>query len=543
MPRVQEYLPENEAQGPVGQTSPMLEQIGMFGRGIEEFGNSVTEAGSILHQRQTQAETSDAYASVAEQRANMAARIQQETADGTLDIGKVQTDYQDWAEKQYDTYDTTSGKDAFARASSRAGGSLLQTASRGYAIIQGNKAKDNLTTLMNSNSSMVMNDPSQFPDLHSAQVEAVQSQVDSGAISQPDAERMKQLMNLELAKGAIRGYMQSDYASIKGAVVSTGGKVDPNEDQLNTARKMLDHGAFDEFLDTDQKAALQKEIRSNQTAAQTAGVQAIQQRRDAVSAQGEQFKMQSFEQLQTNGLNPDDVTKAARAGLITSDEQLKMYHLIDQAGKEESVSNPVVKNGIMARVLSPDNDPQHISDPLQVAYLVKDGMLSKKDFQEIQTAVQMVPSNRVNSFNEGKLLEKAKNTIGTNDPQGEYKLAQFTSEVQQAKQKALNEKQPIGPLMDPSSPTYLGNQISKYVATPQDILRKQADQARGITVAPANIATAPGVNPTPPSAQTSHENINSMDLAGLSTLNPKSLSPSEKAVAAARWRELKQGSK
>jgi len=120
----------------------------MFGRGIEEFGRDVGDAYSVIHQRETQAETSDAYASIAEARFAFADKIQQGTNDGTLNVDKVKKEYQDWIEKQYDTYNTSGGKNAFNRAAARTGGSLVQSAAHGYAAIQGKKASDNLTTLM-----------------------------------------------------------------------------------------------------------------------------------------------------------------------------------------------------------------------------------------------------------------------------------------------------------------------------------------------------------------------------------------------------------
>lgn len=496
MPKIQEYLPENEAQGPVGQTSPMLEQVSMFGRGIEEAGRSITDAGNILHQRQTQAETSDAYASVAEQRANFMMRVQQETADGTLDVGKVKQEYQDWTEKQYDTYNTTGGKDAFTRASARAGGSLLQTAARGQAIVAGNKAKDNLSSLSNVNSNLVEKDPSQFADLHASQTEAIQAQVEAGALKQPEAEQIKKAMGIELAKGAVRGYMQSDYENIKASVIASGDKVDPNTVRLNTALSALNHGVFDEFLDSDHKEALRRELRGNQAAAQAAGKTAIGQRQAAVDAQGEVFKSDAYEKIRTGNFDPSSSVQAFRNGLITADEQLKLNHLSDESVKAQSATNPAVKNDLMRRVLLPDNDPQKISDPMQVAYMVGNG-ISHHDFADLTATIKMIPSNRVNSFNEAALQKVAAQRIGKDDPDSQYKLMMFNNEVMQAKQNALKAGEPIGPLFDPNSPKFLGNSVQKYVSTPQQIVQAQAARLTGQAFAPATVATQPGVTPTP----------------------------------------------
>jgi hypothetical protein len=529
----------------------MLEQVGAFGRGIEEAGRSITDAGNILHQRQTQAETSDAYASVAEQRANFMTRVQQETADGTLDAGKVKQDYQDWMEKQYDTYNTSGGKDAFTRASARAGGSLLQTAARGQAIVAGNRAKDNLNSLSNVNSNLVEKDPTQFADLHASQTEAIQAQVEAGALTQPQAEQIKKAMSVELAKGAVRGYMQSDYENIKAAVVASGDKVDPNTARLNTALGALDHGVFDEFLDSDHKEALRRELRGNQAAAQAAGKQALAQRQTAIDAQGEAFKVSSYEKLLNNSLSPEAVTQAARKGVISSDEQLKMYHLIDQAGKEQTATNPAVKNDLMRRALLPDNDPQKISDPMQVAYMVGNG-ISHRDFQDLASTIKMIPGNRVNSYNEAQLQKVAAQRIGKDDPNSEYKLMLFNNEVQQAKQNALKAGEPIGPLFDPNSPKFLGGKIQNYVSSQQDILRAQAARLTGTAFAPTTIATAPGVVPTPapppigaPAPAKKPVSVNevaNMNMAALKNLNQKSLSPEARAAARARYNALYKAS-
>ena len=311
----------------------------------------------------------------------------------------------------------------------------------------------------------------------------------------------------------------------------------------------LDGGHFDDLLDSDHKKALDQEIRANQSAAQTAGIMALAQKKEASDAQGEAFKAKSYEQMRNGTFDAGTTFKAFQSGLITSDEQLKLNHLAEAQTAEQSPSNPQAFNSLMARVLSPDNSPGHISDPMQVAYMVKKNAedlgpgspnIGIDDFHKITDAINMVPSNRVNSYNEGQLLQQAKNKIGDSDPAAHYKLMQFTNEVQMAKQEAQRTQQPIGPLLDPHSPQYLGNQISKYVASPQQVMSAMADQARGAVAAPANVQTKPGVTPTP---APSVNDIPNMNLNALGKLDPKTLSTPEKAAAAARWRELKRGSK
>jgi len=573
MPKVHEYLPEAEAQGPVGGTSPLLDHVGAYGRGLESFGQTVQDAHHIITQRDTQAETSDAYANVAEKRAQMMMQIQESTNDGTLDdkgFAAIQKDYQDWTEKQYDSFNTNGGRNAFLRASGRAGGSILQSAARGRAAVAGAQAVASVKKLTVSNSNIVQNDPTQFADVRDAQEEYLQAQIETGVISPAAAQQMRVAMDTDLSKAAVRGWMQADYGNIKASVVSSGGKVDPNELRLNSARHMLDSGGFDQFLDTDEKARLQGEIRANQAAAQAAGMAALRSREIAVGAQGEAFKASAYEDIRLGKYDPASAFKAFQAGLIDSDAQLKLNHLADAAQAKESTSNAAAFNNYMTKILSPENEEGHISDPLsQLAFYVKKDpfefgpnnlYISKSDYDKLVESHNMVPANRVNAFNEGLLLQKAKTMIG-NGPDADYRLMQFTTEVNQAKQNAMANKLPLAPFFDPNSKEYLGNGLQKYVPTPAAILKQQADQIRGQVVPPQSVSVQPGVIPTPSrpwpnaamgdaigdqpdspdtAAPSRMEEIKKMSKTALEKLDPASLSSEEREAAAQRWRELKK---
>jgi hypothetical protein len=499
MPKVQEYLPEQEAQGPVGQTTPMLEQVGAYGRGIEDFGRDVDNAYSVLHQRQTQMETSDAYASVAEQRAQYMDRIQQETNNGTLDVAKVKQEYQDWTEKQYDSYSTAGGKDAFARASSRAGGAILLGAAHGKAAVMGNQARENLSQMSISNSNMVQNDPSQFADIRNSQVEAIQHQVETGALTPAAARQTQDAMDLELSKSAVRGHMLTDYNQIKSAVISSGGKIDPNTPGLNSAASMLRNGAFDSFLDSDHKKQLEQEIRGNQAAAQTAGNQVVAQKNAAYGAQADAWKSQAYDKLENNALDPAEVHK-----MVTGDNPYldvatgqHFLHLINQQGKAQLESDPTFKNQMVRNILSADNAPGHQADVMQSAPMVRDKMMSYQDFQQGRQVQQLLAGDPSLRQGASQFLESSQAKL-KGDPAAEYKMSLITNDMVKQVQNAKANNEPVGPLFDPTSSKYMGaSTAAKYAATPQQIMQNQAAAFRGGAPTPAQIQTQPGVVPTP----------------------------------------------
>lgn len=500
MPKVQEYLPEQNAQEPVGQTSPMLEQVGMFGRGIQDFGRDTTDALVQVQQRKTQEESSDAYAVTSQARADFMDRIQQETNDGTLDdkgLEKIKKDYQDWTEKQFDSYSTPGGKDAFVKTSSRTGASILMHAVKGQAAVSGTKAATDIQTMTNNDSNVIMKDPSQLQDLMENQHINIQSQIDNGVFSPKVGEQILKATDIEYAKSAARGWMQSDYNNIKQSVITAGGKgkIDPNTDQLNTAKLKLDTGAFDSILDSDKKKELYEEIKRNQQAAIIAGHQVIDQKEVALAAKGDAAKVEWNVKLLNNALTPDEVTAGARSGIIKPQQQLEYYHLIDQATKKQLVTDPKLQMDLFNRMHSADNEAGHISDSSQLAPYVGRG-LSIHDYNSMSAQINKIPGN-ADHYNEGQLFKQAQATIGSTDPLMHNKMIMFNNEIQEAKKQMIAEGKPISQLFDPKSPNFMGNQINKYMSTPQEIFKAQADRFRGIAPAPVSIQAKPGVIPQP----------------------------------------------
>lgn len=529
MPKIQEYLPETEAQGPVGAVSPLLEQTAMFGRGIEAAGRDINDAATVLRERKSQAESSDAYAQVAEQRESFMQRIQQQTNDGSLDdkgVEQIKKDYQDWVDKQYDSYDTAAGKDAFVRASSRTAGAILLHASAGQAVAAGNKAKADAGNMVNSMSNVLMNDPSQFPDLHQQSVEYVQSQVESGAVKPDVARQIQTAFDTELAKGALRGHMQNDYAAIKQAVINSGGKVDPNTDKLNTAQAALMAGAFDSFINSDQKHALMQEIKSNQRAAEDAGNMALKKNQELMDAKNQAFKSSAMENIQKGTYDPNDAVKAVQAGVISPKEQDSLNKL-QLAQLEKNIgSNPTAKAQLMTRILSPEGTEGHISDISQLADRVATNKaeiyagsqkISKKDFDDLALQFSMV--NGPNRTKESNLISYAQSKFG-DTPDGHYKLSQFTNELQKAKDDAIKQNQPLAPLYDRNNKDSFYNKIQDFMSSPQQLLNQQAKKL---------------TNPN------QGFDASKLNLQDIKNLNPATLTPAQRNEVRARFKQLGGG--
>lgn len=548
MPKIQEYLPEQNASGPVGALSPNLEQVTLFGRGIEKFGTELTGALQAVEQRNTQVEVSDANATISQARADYMDRIAQETNDGTLDVDKVKGDYQKFVEKEYDNFSTAGGRNTFNRLSARAGGSILQHAAHGYSVVQSNQAKADLVTSVNNYSSVLMKDPTQFPDIRDSQTEAIQAQVDAGMLTPPQQIQMQKAVDVELSKAATRGYAQSDYENMKQAIVATGGKVDPEDPRYNTARHMLDAGGFDQFLDSSQKHSLYQELRQNQTAAQTEGLRLLNIHDGALNGQQEVWKQQAVAKLAKNTLSTDDVLKSPMdaADKYTWIERIKSW------SKQEIATDPRVKNNLTQRILSADNEPGHISDMSQLTQAVGHG-ISPQDYEHLSNLIDKSPQGQVNKHNEKSLIDMAKAKLvkpsglgGFPDPDGEYNLMMFTNALQEAKQKAIAEGKPASAVLNPNSPEFFGKEIQHYQLTPQQIMTKMASQYRGQANAPTTVQTMPGVptpagNYTTPAPKFTPDDIGLMSKSELSKLPANRLTPEQREAARLRYNALSKG--
>lgn len=517
MPKIQEYLPETEAQGPVGRTEPLLEQVGMYGRGISDFGRGVTDAVSVINQRQTQQETSEAFAWAADTRAEYADRINQATRDGSINdpnspnhIDKIKQDYQDAVEKQYDSYSTAGGKNAFTRASARTGGVILTHAASGAAVAAGEKAKNDFNDIVTKDSNTVMDDPSQFENLREGHRDLIQSQVANGAFSQQQADQIQKGSDLEMSKAMYRGLMKQDGTAITQAVVNNKGKVDFNAPQFNTAKGMLDSNYSNQFMNSDQKEEMYREIKANQTTAQTAGLLQINVREEAQRAAGKAFDIKFYDDAEKNRADINSVDAQVRAGNITPEHGYSLKNLALAQSKKELSSSPAAANDIYLRTLTPANDPNHIADQSQVMDRVT---ADKNAIGPYSPYVGAADFNKINSYmmnsgsdkdkaNELQLLSAAKENIyagaPANDQAAAHRFNNFIDDVQDAKQDAKANGKPISEAFNADSPYYAGKKLGNYVLSPQQFVKQAADQARGaIPAAPADPQIKPGFVPTP----------------------------------------------
>lgn len=482
MARIEEYLPQVQAQGPSNVPPDYLAYRGVqqVGQGIQQFGADVSRADDVVYNRQEQDEASTAMADFAQARADWTNKLQTQMANGTLNVDQFKQQYQDSMDQMSDKYQTNLGRTVFQRQSARLGGSLLVSAMKGQAVIAGNKAVSDWQTAVNSNSDALMQNPAQFHDAYESMVEGIQGQVKAGAINQEQATKMIKASGAELSKGAIRGWANMN---------------------PQAAQHMLDQGAFDQFLDSDSKFRMQQEVRAYGEAQAT---DVLRQKKIADAAQAEasqNWSKTALPQLVNNQLTP----KAVLQSPMKWEDQVKWLNMIKAQSKAGAMTDPSLKNQLTERMLLPDNDPRKISDPSQLWGYVGKG-LTPQDVVGMGNWFRQTPEGQSLTNSRKMLLNTAKAAIantggllGGHNAQGEYNLLQFTAALQNKEEAYRKEGKAISSLYDPTSADFFGKMIPHYQLSPQQMISGQADQMKfnptpidGQMSAPAPVQQTPG---------------------------------------------------
>lgn len=490
MPQIQEYQQQVAGQEPVGGTSPNIELAGAAGKGLEQVGQAVSEGTDLIERRAAQQETANVYADFADKREQWTTKLNQQIQDGTLDVEKFSEDYDNDTSKLGDNLSTSQAKNFFERSNSRVRSHLLQLATAGKAQIASNEAKGQWVEAMNVNSSTIEADPTQFGDIHDHGVEAVDELIKSGGLPEKYRDKALEQMGVQFSHAALRGL------------------ADQNPDH---AREMLKGGAFDQYLNSDQKHQALGEINRVENAKEIDKKRTDKAVQDAKDAAADKWMNDNYAGIQSGSVSTKSVLQAQRSGVIDWQQAEQMNHLIDQSAKADVKTNPRVKNELIQRIVDPDNTSP-IDDPQDLMPYVGKG-LSIADFNQMNALLNKTPEQKAIHAGEKSLFDSAKKTIRFKDDLnggygalGEKNLARFGADYSLAKQKIKDAGGNVGDLVDPNSPLYFGNKLRQYQTPMADrythIAQDRTDKGLGLKPSGSN------PDPTPvPGARKPGESI------------------------------------
>ncbi len=472
MPRIQEYLPQENASEPVGGLSPNTELAGAAGEGLRRFGQGMMEGGDVLLNRHVQLEQTQAMQEAADMRQQSTDDIMQSVADGTVDADRVKQNLQQWQSDAADKYETPQGKNLFNRQSSRLIGAMVTKAARGQIVVSQNNAKSSFNDSLNALATTVRQDPDQLADAYGSVLDTITHATDSGLISAKDAPAIHDHAVAALAKEAILGRANTD--------------PDKAETMLNdpTFTKVLPPQVQDELRKTVKAAQNQKDLDAERN-------DVIQKKANA--AVMNQYLTNNLQALTTGKMNPKDILLNAPSA-VDFDTRLAYAEKANRAQGLVDKTDPAALADVHERLLLPKDDPRAILD---VSQLIHEPGIALADVNKISKWYLQTPQGAAEKQREKGMLQDIQSRLkvqGVPDPEYKTRIVNAMAEYQRAKQAAIDAGKDPTELTNPKSKEYFAGQVR--APSPVDLMKAEAARfTNPQTPAPEILHTTPGIIP------------------------------------------------
>lgn len=475
-PRIHDYTADVNPSGPLDLRQAREADTGGVGNALATLGNTVSQVGQQIHQRDAQSEISDLTADMAQAHADQTIALSDTIKNADPADPNVASNFMDKYDESMgnigDNLETPEAQSYFSKMNAHMRAQFQIGAVKGQAALAGENAAQNYNTTVSSNSTSLVNDPTQFDSVLAQHGAAIGALRDSHNLAQGDVDGMESEGETTLAKSALQGW------------INPTGMNSPE-----TAIALLKAGKFDDYLDGDEKTAAIKEAETG-IRAKTIEANRQQSVQDQVSVdQIDKTQNNFLQKLSNNTLSNSDIfnSNLPAFGSGSKDQFLKMIDA-QTAGPNETDADTY--HSLVSRVFAPDGDPRKITDPNVLNTYIASGDLSVADGAQLRSQIQKTPDGKREQQLKANFLKIAQanlikpDALGMKDPQGQEQYQAFTSDFLPAYDKARAGGATAQQLLDPKSPMYMGNMIRPYIKSPQDKMNAVADQMRFNSTAP-----------------------------------------------------------
>lgn len=456
MARIRTYEQQFGTPDVTLRSNQSVETAGMVGNAISKAGGQIAQYGEIIHKNDVAKDVTTSHAELSRIRNDFTRRIQEQTARGTIDIEKIQTEYQDEVNKITGNVSTREGKNYLEKRSATLGSDIFRTAAISQAQVAGKRAVEQWQQSIDLNGNTLQQSPASFSEVLNDSISAIDEQVQSGTLDVTDADKLKRLSEQNLAENAVRGW----------ANISS-----------ETAKTLLDQGTYDKYLSPDQKQSLYGTIKAHKAAEETEKERVKKIKEEEKKKAIDAWENDNVDNLLNNTLTPKQILESS----LDAQKKIQWNNMMRSNLRQSLQTDPAVKNSITQRILLPDGDPKKITDRSQIMEYVGKG-LTIPDFKQLGGFLDSTPDGRKFKDNRRMMLKQADATLvrrdpitGQPDPQGNYSLSLFQNALIEAEEKMRADGKDVNMLYDPTSKDYFGHQILKYKSSPQEIFQRTID--------------------------------------------------------------------
>lgn len=490
MPLVREYQPDAAVGGPFETRQARTLDTGNIGGALSRVGSAITDVGDLVHKRDVQSEISDISAKLAGAHAdftdNLDATLKDPNAANDPDLSeKFMQNYDEQMAQIGDSATTPEARQYFERGNAQLRAHFTVASLHGQSVVAGEKAVSDYATFKDKSSASLIKDPSSFETVSNLHSQMLDAMVQSGRLPSEKADELRSQGETDLAKSAVRGWIQ----------------LDPNY-----AKSQIDGGKWDDYFNGDQKFQMLKETEQGINAKRIEQDRQQKAQNDAIAQQQEATQNAFIARMydKNNPLTADDVIKS-NLDPFGSGSKEQMLKMLKASQDEKITTNPDVYLGLAKRIGLPDGDPNKLVDQGALYDAFAKGQLTHGSLNELRQELsgskteegqQLIALRKGILKSASDALTKTNPVLGIKDPEGDDRLQKFTSAFFNQYNAGVKAGKTPQQLLSPDSPDYLGKIIRLYTPSPEDITRSLYQPAPASSNAP-NSPTATQSAPSP----------------------------------------------
>lgn len=484
MPKIVTYeqqvgMPENR----VISSGASPEIAGAEGSAIAGMGQQIGNFGEALQRHDENQDINDTHMALSKLRNDYTTRIQAETQTGNIDTEKLHQDYEDDVNKITGNMQTRKGQEFLSVHSAQLGSDLIHAASVSQAQVAGKLAVEQWNNSLNLNGNTLQSSPSSFDGTLRDSISAIEAQVQNGSLSRVMAEELKRKTGEQLSEAAVHGW-----ANI-------------NADQ---AKKVLDSGTFDKYMDNTKKESLYGTIRAYKNAEITEQERVLKLQKEAKEKTSEKWQNDALTKMNDNSLSPKQILESP----MTASQKHQWLGWQKQHINEQFSTDKQVVNNLQQRILLPDTDTsgQRIVNQQQLMqYLGKGATI--EDVKKLTKFIDETPQGKELASQRKIFFDAAKKQIIKTDmfshtSAGHENLAKLTDAALKAEEQAVKDGKNPGSVYDSGSKDSMWNQMDRFKMTADDFRNQAMGQFTKDTPGkvqvpggPQNLKRLPGEKP------------------------------------------------
>lgn len=484
MPRIQQFVAQVSATGPMRNRPAYAADFGGGGEGFQQGGKAIADFAETLEKRNVDADVSGVRLAVSKAQSEWLTELQtrsEKAGDGAPDFtGTVLKDFDEYVTKAREGVRTEKGQQVFDERFADARLTIFSKAMAFEAGARASKTKNDFLTGLNDDRNTVLTDPTMLNSVMANRLDAVEE------LTLPGNEKavLKEQVRTEMGLSAVQGRIR--------------------QDPVGTLAQ-LEKGAFNSLLDADKTASLIGEaktaVRGQEVEIARKKAEAKEQKEVAILAKQDEF----IGRIYQPGNNPLTVPE------ILADQTLPA---VGQGSKQYLIE--------LLKQKADGADPKRLDVPLVTDLWAKVSNGEIKDERDLLPHLYKgLPDTNYNSMREEirrgrvddteKTLKKAivdaaksavsgtNSLIGLRDPKGDEQFLAFMSWFMPEYDRQKGNGKSALELLDPASKDYLGKAIDRFKRPPNVFMKDLIDNSPGM-YDPGVDAPGGGTAPKAPAA-------------------------------------------